>query len=165
MARRRSRSAMMADTALVAPFGSVACTHTHDSGIVCCIPCLQCRLPKQPPYARGLSRAEAIVTTLMLKSAVMRLRAHLSGHPCGMHAVFGASTLRRVQSSRIARCRDATRSSCVCHRCRSACSRQGSPLPGPPSMRPSHAGCPALICASQIRHRRAPFVSKPHGIS
>ena len=47
-----------ADAALVAPFGGVVCTHTHDSGIVCCIPCLRCRLPKQSLYARGLSRAE-----------------------------------------------------------------------------------------------------------
>ena len=59
-----------ADAALVAPFGSVACTHTHDSGIVCCIPHLRCRLPKQSPYARGLSRAEAYGPTLMSKRAI-----------------------------------------------------------------------------------------------
>ena len=59
-----------ADAALVAPFGGVACTHTHDSGIVCCIPRLRCRLPKQPLYARGLSRAEAYGPTLMPKSTI-----------------------------------------------------------------------------------------------
>jgi len=59
------------DTALVAPFGGVACTHTHGSGIVCCIPRLRCRLPKQPLYARGLSRAEAYGPTLRPKRAIM----------------------------------------------------------------------------------------------
>ena len=89
-----------ADAALVAPFGSVACTHTHDSGIVCCIPCLRCRLPKQSLYARGLSRAEAMAATLMTKSAItyqlgLKERRDASsaeppGYPCGRHAVLGA---------------------------------------------------------------------------
>ncbi len=57
---------------------------------------------------------------------------NLSRHPCDMHAVFGGHlALRSVRSSHIARCRDAFRSSPVCHRCRSACDRPGSPLPGP----------------------------------
>jgi len=47
------------DAALVASFSGVACTHTHDSGIVCCIPHLGDDSAEQPPYARGLSRAEA----------------------------------------------------------------------------------------------------------
>jgi len=41
---------------------------------------------------------------------------------------LGPSTPRSVRWSRIARCRDAFRSPCVCH---SACGRPGSPLPDP----------------------------------
>jgi hypothetical protein len=59
-----------ADTALVAPFGGVVCTHTHDSGVVCCIPHLGDDSAKQSLYARGLSRAEVIAATLMPKRAI-----------------------------------------------------------------------------------------------
>ena len=95
-----------ADTALVAPFGGVACTHTHDSGIVCCIPRLRCRLPKQSPYARGLSRAEAYGPTLRPKRAIMyqlglKERRDASsagppGYPCGRHAVLRGTRYRAV---------------------------------------------------------------------
>ena len=131
-----------ADTALVAPFGGVACTHTHDSGIVCCIPHLRCRLPKQPLYARGLSRAEAMAATLMTKSAITyqlglkeRRDASSAAPPRASlrqaRCPWGHLALCSVRSSRIARCRDATRSSRVCHRCYSACGRPGSPLAWP----------------------------------
>ena len=130
-----------ADAALVAPFSGVACAHTHDSEIVCCIPRLRCRLPKQSPYARGLSRAEVIATTLMSKSAItyqLGLKQRRDASLDGSFRVslrqarcpWGHLALCSVRSSRIARCRDATRSSRACRRCRSACGRAHH-LPGP----------------------------------
>ena len=131
-----------ADTALVAPFGGVVYTHTHDSGIVCCIPHLRCRLPKQPLYARGLSRAEAMAATLMTKSAItyqlglkqrrkVRLRPDLSGYSCGMHTVLRGPQYCAVHDRIVLPDVEMFLDPLARRRCRSACGRPGSPLAWP----------------------------------
>jgi hypothetical protein len=143
-----------ADAALVAPFGSVACTHTHDSGIVCCIPRLRCRLPKQPPYARGLSRAEAMTTTLMtndqlgLKERRDASSAGPPGYPCGRHAVLRGIRYRAVHDGLVLPDVEMPRgppASVV--GATAPVADRAHHLPGPDVCPPSHAGCPAPICA------------------
>ena len=86
-----------ADTALVAPFGGVACTHTHDSGIVCRFLDFDVAFPSSLHMRVGCLVQRLMATTLMTNDQLglkERRDASSAGppeHPCGMHAVLGGT--------------------------------------------------------------------------
>jgi hypothetical protein len=59
-----------ADTALVAPFGGAACTHTHDSGIVCRFLTFDVAFPSSLYMRVGCLVQRLMATTLMSKSVI-----------------------------------------------------------------------------------------------
>ncbi len=91
-----------ADAALAAPPCSVVDPDAHDIGAVGGIPRLRYRLPEQAPYARvrlvhqmryrrhGHAGERHHDRLRLEERREARVRAHLPGHPAGMHAVLGA---------------------------------------------------------------------------
>ena len=166
-----------ADTALVAPFGGVACTHTHDSGIVCCIPRLRCRLPKQSLYARGLSRAEAydhnahdtksaITYQLGLKERRDASSAGPPGYPCSMHAVLRGTRYRAVHDGLVSPDVEMPQGPLASVTGAAApVADRAHHLPGPDVYYPhrEHVLRSSALLKPDIEE--LPFVSKPHGIS